>query len=57
MSHATAAPLGLPVVYLVDDEDVQPEWLTSLADRPRVGAVRSEVRALAGDGRKMHAMA
>ena len=22
MSHATAAPLGLPVVYLVDDEDV-----------------------------------
>ncbi len=42
---------------LVDDEDVQPEWLTSLADRPRGGAVRDQVRALAGDGRKMHAMA
>ena len=42
---------------LVDDEDVQSEWLTTLADRPRPGPVREAVRALAGEGRTMHALA
>lgn len=32
---------------LVDDEDRQPEWLTTLADRRNDGAVRREIRDLA----------
>jgi acetoin utilization protein AcuC len=32
---------------LIDDEDIRPEWLTTLADPPNRGAVRDEVRALA----------
>ena len=31
---------------LVDDEDVRPEWLASLADAPRAAPVRAEVLAL-----------
>jgi acetoin utilization protein AcuC len=32
---------------LVDDEDVRPEWLTTLADTPNHGSIRQEVRSLA----------
>jgi acetoin utilization protein AcuC len=32
---------------LIDDEDIRPEWLTTLADRPSRGAVRDEIRVLA----------
>ena len=32
---------------LVDDEDVAPEWLTTMADTPYPGPVRDEVRSLA----------
>ena len=32
---------------LIDDEDVHPEWLTSIEDQPNVGIVRPEIRALA----------
>lgn len=42
---------------LVDDEEVRPEWLTTLADEPRRGPVRDAVRLLAREGRTMHAMA
>lgn len=42
---------------LVDDEDVQAEWLTTLEDRPRRGPVREAVRALAGVERRLHALA
>jgi acetoin utilization protein AcuC len=31
---------------LVDDEDVRPEWLTTLADSPNLGAVRKDVHDL-----------
>ena len=31
---------------LIDEEDVPPEWLTQLADRPNPGAIRSEVQRL-----------
>ena len=32
---------------LIDDEDIRPEWLTTLADRPNRGAVRDDIRVLA----------
>jgi len=32
---------------LIDDEDIRPEWLATLADRPNRGAVRDEIRMLA----------
>jgi len=32
---------------LIEDEDIRPEWLTTLADRPNHGPVRSEIRTLA----------
>ena len=31
---------------LIDDEDMRPQWLTTLADPPTTAAVRTEVRAL-----------
>ena len=42
---------------LVDDEDVEDEWLATLADVPRRGRVREAVHSLAREGRSMHAMA
>jgi acetoin utilization protein AcuC len=42
---------------LIDDEDVEPTWLETLADAPRPGPVRSAVRALAAEGRVAHDMA
>jgi len=42
---------------LIDDEDVEPAWLETLADAPRPGPVRSAVRALAAEGRAAHGMA
>ena len=42
---------------LIDDEDVEPAWLETLADEPRPGPVRSAVRALAAEGRAAHDMA
>jgi len=32
---------------LVDEDDVRPEWLTTLCDEPREGMIREEVRAVA----------
>jgi len=32
---------------LIDDEDVRPQWLTTLVDPPNRGAVRDEIKALA----------
>ena len=32
---------------LVDEEDVQPEWLTTMADNPYPGLLRDSVRLLA----------
>jgi len=31
---------------LIDDEDIRPEWLATLADRPNRGAARDEIRTL-----------
>lgn len=42
---------------LVEDEEVRAEWLTTLADEPRPGEVRCEVRALADGWRRVHAVA
>ncbi|NIM71495.1 MAG: acetoin utilization protein AcuC [Xanthomonadales bacterium] len=33
---------------LVDDEELEPAWLTTIADTPRTGPVRSAVREVAG---------
>ena len=32
---------------LIDDEDIRPEWLTTLADRPNRGTVRDDIKVLA----------
>jgi acetoin utilization protein AcuC len=42
---------------LIDDEDVDAAWLTTLADAPRPGAVRAEVLSLASQGRALHVVA
>lgn len=42
---------------LVDPEDVEAAWVDTLADAPRPGAVRDEVRSLALQGRALHGMA
>jgi acetoin utilization protein AcuC len=44
---------------LVDDEDVRPEWLTTLADSPNVGTVRGDVRDLVAvhERRRLHELA
>jgi acetoin utilization protein AcuC len=44
---------------LVDDEEVRPEWLTTLADSPNVGAVRKDVRDLVAthERRRLHELA
>ena len=42
---------------LVEDEDVDPSWLTTLVDAPRPGGVRPEVKSLASQGRALHGMA
>jgi len=42
---------------LVEDEDVEASWLTTLADVPRPGVVRAEVKSLASRGRALHGLA
>jgi len=42
---------------LVEDEDVEADWLTTLADVPRPGAVRAAVKSLASQGRALHVVA
>jgi acetoin utilization protein AcuC len=42
---------------LVEDEDIEASWLTTLADAPRSGAVRAEVKSLASQGRMLHGLA
>ena len=32
---------------LVEDDDIQPEWLTTLRDQPNYGSVREEIRVIA----------
>jgi acetoin utilization protein AcuC len=43
-AHALLASLSCD---LVDDEDVDPQWLTALADRPNPGPVRDAISVLA----------
>lgn len=45
------------VCDLIDDEDVEPSWLATLADSPRPGPVRPAVRVLGAQGRAAHGMA
>jgi acetoin utilization protein AcuC len=42
---------------LIDDDDVEPTWLETLADAPRPGPVRSAVRVMAAEGRAAHGLA
>jgi acetoin utilization protein AcuC len=44
---------------LVDDEDVRPDWLTTMADSPNVGTVRKDVRDLVAthERRRLHELA
>jgi acetoin utilization protein AcuC len=42
---------------LVEDEDVEAAWLTTLSDAPRPGVVRAEVKSLASQGRARHVVA
>jgi len=42
---------------LVEDEDVDESWCRTLADAPRTGTVREEVKLLARRGRALHGMA
>jgi len=42
---------------LIEDEDVEPAWIETLADEPRPGPVRSAVQALAAEGRAAHGVA
>ncbi len=42
---------------LVEDEDVEDEWLRTLADTPRTGEVRDAVKSLARRGRVLHGVA
>jgi hypothetical protein len=42
---------------LVEDEDVDPAWLTTLADVPRPGPVREAVKSLASQGSALHVVA
>jgi acetoin utilization protein AcuC len=42
---------------LVEDDDVDEAWFRTLADAPRSGAVREEVKSLARRGRALHGMA
>lgn len=60
-------PMELPVAAqsvlrslecdLIEDEDVEASWLTTLADMPRSGAVRAAVQSLASQGRTLHGLA
>lgn len=42
---------------LIDEEEVEAAWLTTLADEPRPGEVRVEIKELARPGRTRHGMA
>jgi acetoin utilization protein AcuC len=42
---------------LVDDDDVDESWFATLADAPRPGEVRAEVKLLASQGRTLHGLA
>jgi len=42
---------------LVEEDEVDEQWLETLADRPRQGAVRAGVLALAEKGRCLHGLA
>jgi acetoin utilization protein AcuC len=42
---------------LVEEEDVQPAWLATLADVPNPGPVRAQVQALVSEGRTPHGVA
>lgn len=42
---------------LVEDDDVDATWFRTLADAPRSGPVRNEVKSLAGRGRILHGLA
>ena len=47
LSAGASAILGGLRCDLIEDEDIRPEWLTTLADRPNRGAVRDEIGVLA----------
>jgi acetoin utilization protein AcuC len=42
---------------LIEDEDVDPAWFRTLADEPRAGTVRDEVKSVARRGRALHGLA
>jgi acetoin utilization protein AcuC len=42
---------------LVEDEDVDQAWFRTLADEPRPGTVRDEVKSVAARGRTLHGLA
>jgi acetoin utilization protein AcuC len=42
---------------LVDDDEVDETWFATLADAPRPGEVRAEVKSLASQGRTLHGLA
>jgi acetoin utilization protein AcuC len=42
---------------LIDEEDVEPAWTTTLADEPRPGPVRDEVKSLLSQERALHVVA
>lgn len=49
--------LGGLTCDLVEDEAVDPAWFDTLADAPRPGPVRAQVRSLASLGRTLHGVA
>jgi acetoin utilization protein AcuC len=59
LPSAAARILAALQCDLIDDEDVRPEWLTTLADSPNVGAVRKDVRDLVATHgrRRLHELA
>jgi acetoin utilization protein AcuC len=42
---------------LVEDDDVDQAWFRTLADAPRPGPVREEVKSVARRGRALHGLA
>lgn len=49
LPNAATAILADLECDLIDDDDIDPSWLTTLADEPNDGPIRQEVRDLAGD--------
>lgn len=57
LPHAAQLVLRGLSCDLVEEENVDPAWFTTLADARRPGPVRAEVRELASQGRSLHGLA